>query len=273
MQIIETKISDLKPYEANARTHPKSQIELLKRNIIRFGFTTPCLIDQNNVIIAGHGRVIAVKEMGWETVPCVMIDTLTDDEVKALRLADNQLGLLSDWNMELVKDELIALGPDTELLDLTGFSRDLILTPEEKDDMVPDNAPPVAKLGDVWRLGQHYILCGDSTKKEDVERLLSGKKAQMCFTDPPYNVNYTGGMNEADKNTRAGIKNDNMSKEQFRQFMIDAMKPIVENVEGGGIRLYELVGIRLVETSIRNCWRTLAKFYNLGQEQFYSEPG
>jgi len=139
MQIQEVKISDLKPYEANARTHPKSQIDLLKRNIIRFGFTTPCLIDQNNVIIAGHGRVMAVKEMGWETVPCVVIDTLTDDEVKALRLADNQLGLLSGWDDNLLKEELISLGPDTELLDLTGFNKDLIMPSDEVSGFIPDD--------------------------------------------------------------------------------------------------------------------------------------
>ena len=158
MKIEEIKISDLKPYENNARTHSKSQIELLKRNIIRFGFTVPCLIDKNNVLIAGHGRVIAVKELGWETVPCIRIENLSDDEIKALRLADNQLGLLSDWNIELVKNELIGLGPDTELLDLTGFSRDLIIEGNENDDLIPENAPPVAKLGDLFILGG-YVEC------------------------------------------------------------------------------------------------------------------
>ena len=189
MKIEEIKISDLKPYENNARTHSKSQIELLKRNIIRFGFTVPCLIDKNNVLIAGHGRVIAVKELGWETVPCIRIENLSDDEIKALRLADNQLGLLSDWNIELVKNELIGLGPDTELLDLTGFSRDLIIEGNENDDLIPENATPVAKLGDIWILGKHKIMCGDSCKKDDVARLMGDKKADMVFTDPPYGMN------------------------------------------------------------------------------------
>lgn len=133
--------------------------------------------------------------------------------------------------MDLVIDELISLGPDFELLDLTGFSRDLIIEPELKDDIVPEEAPAIAKLGDIYQLGRHKIMCGDSTK--DVGVLMGEEMADMTFCDPPYNVNYTGGMGTHEKNERKGIKNDNMTRDQFKQFLKDAMEPIVKYTKGG----------------------------------------
>ena len=124
MKIDTIAISDIKPYEKNAKTHPKKQIELLADNIKRFGFTTPCLVDKDNNLIAGHGRLEAVKTLGWTDVPCVRMENLTDDEVKALRLADNKLAEMSEWDMTLVTDELKEL--DDDLLDLTGFDKDLV---------------------------------------------------------------------------------------------------------------------------------------------------
>ena len=187
MEILEVKIGDLKPYKANAKKHPKKQIDLLKQNIERFGFTTPVLIDNAYNIIAGHGRLMAMQELGKETVPCVQMGTLTEEEVKALRLADNRIAEMGEWDMDLVIAELKDIS--APLLDLTGFSKDLIITPEEADDeapALPDE--PQSKLGDLYELGSHRVLCGDSMKMEDVERLVNGKQVEMVFTDPPYGI-------------------------------------------------------------------------------------
>lgn len=188
MNIIEKKISDLKPYDKNAKTHPKKQVELLAKNIEKFGFTTPVLINENDELIAGHGRLLAMQLLKRETVPCVMIEGLTEAEIKALRLADNKIAEMGEWDMDLAIQELKEL--DDDLLGLTGFDADLLIEPDENDDVIPEDVPPVAKLGDLWQLGRHRLLCGDATKIEDVERLMDGKKADMVFTDPPYGINY-----------------------------------------------------------------------------------
>lgn len=206
MTIDTIAISDIKPYEKNAKSHPKKQVDLLAENIKRFGFTTPCLVDKDNNLIAGHGRLEAVKTLGWTDVPCVRMENLTDDEVKALRLADNKLAEMSEWDMALVTDELKEL--DDELLDLTGFDKDLIIEPDEKDDVVPEvPVEPQSVLGDLYELGGHRVLCGDSTKIEDVERLMDGKKADMVFTDPPYGISL-----DTEYNSSAKVKGNSYSK-------------------------------------------------------------
>ena len=210
MQIETISTSDITPYEKNAKSHPKKQIDLLAENITRFGFTTPCLVDKDNNLIAGHGRLDAVKTLGWTDVPCVRMENLTEDEVKALRLADNKLAEMSEWDMTLVTDELKEL--DDDLLDLTGFDKDLTVEPDEADDEVPDvPEEPQSKLGDLYELGEHRVLCGDSTKLEDVERLMDGKKADMVFTDPPYGIAF--------EDTKGNvIKNDDLNDEKLAEF-------------------------------------------------------
>ena len=228
MQIKHVKISELKPYEKNARTHPKKQIDLLVKNIEKFGFTVPVLIDKNNEIIAGHGRVLAMKELGKDEVPCVKLENLSPEEVKALRLADNQLGLMSEWDMNLAIEELKGLSD--AMFDLTGFEKDLLIEPDEKDDVIPENVPPIAQLGDIWQLGKHRVMCGDSTKLDEVEKLMNGMKADMWLTDPPYNVDYTGKTKDALK-----IENDKKTDAQFRQFLIDAYTCADAVMKGGAV--------------------------------------
>lgn len=223
------KIENIKPYEKNAKKHPKKQVEQIAKSIKEFGFNQPIVIDKKGVIIVGHGRYEAAKLLGLSDVPVIEVE-LTEEQAKAYRLADNKLNE-SEWEMDLVIEELKGLSED--MLDLTGFDKDLIIEPDEKDDVIPEDAPPVAQLGDIWALGRHRVMCGDATKKEDVERLMDGKKANMCFTDPPYNVDYQGGMGTHAQNKRDGMKNDNMSKEQFKEFLYSAMQLINKNTIGG----------------------------------------
>ena len=222
MEIKEIKITNLKPYKDNAKKHPQKQIDLLKANIEKFGFTTPVLIDKDNTIIAGHGRLLAMKSLGKETVPCVQMGTLTEEEVKALRLADNRIAEMGEWDMELVIAGLKDIS--APLLDLTGFSKDLIITPEEADDeapALPDE--PQSKLGDLYELGVHRVLCGDSTNLEDVERLMSNMKADMVFTDPPYGVNYVSRVDKEKRKDWGEIKNDNLKGDKLQEFLKDSL--------------------------------------------------
>ena len=182
-------------YSLNAKKHPKKQIEQVANSIKEFGMNQPIVVDKNGVIIVGHGRYEALQSLGWEIKDeWVKVVDLTEEKAKAYRLADNKLNE-SDWDMDLVLQELKGLSED--MFALTGFDKDLIIEPDEKDDEVPEiPEEPQSKIGDLYELGNHRVLCGDSTKIEDVERLMDGKKADMVFTDPPYgmklNADYSG---------------------------------------------------------------------------------
>lgn len=176
---------DIRPYSKNAKKHPARQIQQIANSIKEFGFNQPIVVDKQGVIIVGHGRYEAAKILGITDPPTITVD-LTEEQANAYRLADNKLNE-SEWDMTLVIEELKGLSEP--MLELTGFDKDLILEADEKDDEIPENVPPKAKLGDLWLLGEHRVLCGDSTKIEDVERLMDGKKADMVFTDPPYGMN------------------------------------------------------------------------------------
>lgn len=199
----------------------------MAESIKKFGFNQPIVIDKNNVIIVGHARYEASKLLGLKDVPVLQVD-LTDEEAKAYRLADNKLNE-SDWDMDLVIEELKGL--NDELIDLTGFDKDLIIKPDKDDDVIPKlPKESKAKRGDIYQLGKHRLMCGDATKIEDVEKLMDNEKAQMCFTDPPYNINYTGGMVKKKKTKK--ILNDNMKSEQFYFFLLEINKRIIENTIG-----------------------------------------
>lgn len=213
--MINQKISDLKPYGKNAKKHPKKQVELIAASIKRFGFDSPIIVDKNNEIIAGHGRLEAAKLLGLKEVPTIKKESLTDQEVRAYRLADNKIAE-SEWDMGLAIEELKGL--DQDLLDLTGFSQDLLVEPNEKDDVIPENAPTIAQVGDIWQLGQHRVMCGDSTQLEAVQRLMGDRKADLVVTDPPYNT----GMDGKDKPEKARLShmfNDKI--ENWEEFLKD----------------------------------------------------
>jgi site-specific DNA-methyltransferase (adenine-specific) len=226
MQVEQISIETLIPYVNNARTHSDAQVAQIAASIKEFGFNNPVLIADDNSIIAGHGRVMAARKLGKDTVPAVRLSHLTEMQRKAYILADNKLALNADWDNSLLAIELADLkdlGFDT---DLTGFSADEIaaLMPVKltegltDEDEVPE-APvdPVTKLGDVWLLGKHRLMCGDSTSVSDLQKLTDGQLVDMWLTDPPYNVAYEGGTKE-----KLTIKNDEMGDDQFRQFLRDS---------------------------------------------------
>jgi site-specific DNA-methyltransferase (adenine-specific) len=198
------KIDLIKPYPRNSKVHSKKQIDLIAKSIKEFGFKQPIVVDKNNEVIIGHARLEAAKQLGLKEVPTIDASDLTDKQVKALRLADNKLAELATWDMNLAIEELKGLD---DLIDLTGFDRDLLIEPDAKDDVIPDSAPTRAKKGDIWALGRHRVMCGDSTKREDVERLMDGKKADMSFTSPPYNVGHNLGY---DKKSKYENSDDNL---------------------------------------------------------------
>ena len=234
MQLV--PIGKLIPYVNNARTHSKEQITKLRSSLREFGFVNPVIIDREFNVIAGHGRILAAKEENIEQVPCVFVDHLTEAQKKAYILADNRFALDAGWDEEMLRVEMEALqGMDFDV-SLTGFDEaeiaDLLSLDDDEaqeDDFDEDaalQAEPFVKTGDLWLLGKHRLLCADSTKPEDVKRLMDGKKANVCITDPPYACNYTGG-------TGMKIMNDNLKGEEFYQFLLSAFKNAYENLADG----------------------------------------
>ena len=243
MKIEEINLNDLKEYGRNARTHSSEQIEQLKRSITEFGFTNPVLIDEHNVLIAGHGRCAAARALRMEKVPCIRLNGLSEAQRKALRIADNQLALNAGWDEELLKIELAELQSEDFDLDLLGFSleeiENLLKQPDDpatdakEDDFDEDKTEQRCKKGDVWQLGNHRLMCGDSTDAKCVEKLMSGKKADMVFTDPPYNVDYSSKnefLNEFDKGNHVQEDIINDSYENDEEIGEKVWKPAFENM-------------------------------------------
>ena len=218
-------LDKLIPYANNARTHSPAQINKLRSSLREFGFINPVIIDRDYGIIAGHGRVLAAREEGISEVPCVFADHLTEAQKKAYILADNRMAMDAGWDEELLRIEIEALQAEAFDIGLTGFddselSKLFDAGKDVKDDDFDVDAqlqkPTVTKLGDVWILGRHRLVCGDSTKPETFELLMDGKKANLVVTDPPYNVNYEGSAGK--------IRNDNMANDKFYEFLLAAFK-------------------------------------------------
>ena len=215
------------PYARNARTHSDEQIAQIAGSIKEFGFNNPVLIDKDNGVIAGHGRLAAARKLGLKEVPCIRLEHLTETQRKAYILADNRIALNSGWEAELLSLELSELLDGGVNLESLGFDADEIdallnkieptegLTDEDATPEVPEE--PVTKPGDVWILGKHRLMCGDSTSIQALEALCQDQAVDMWLTDPPYNVAYEGKTKDALK-----IQNDSMDDEQFRQFLRDS---------------------------------------------------
>ena len=198
-------IKALKPYEKNTRKHQKKDVDNIARSIEKYGMCDAIGIwGEQNIIVEGHGRMLACTQLGMTEVPCVRLDHLTDEQRREYAIAHNATAELSEWDLDILPDEL-------DELDLSDFDFDFGIEDEEEEtEIVEDEAPevdedeePIAKLGDIWQLGRHRLMCGDSTDKAAVELLMDGKKADMVFTDPPYGVDYEGINNDS----RSGLEN------------------------------------------------------------------
>lgn len=236
-------IDKLLPYVRNARQHSDEQIAQIAASIAEFGFVNPCLVGADGVLVAGHGRLAAARKLGLATVPVVVLDHLTPTQRRALVLADNRLAELATWDDALLRIELEALQDDGFDLDLTGFDADALaelLADEEpqiegrtEDDAAPDvPEEPVSRPGDVWRLGPHRLVCGDATTAEAYARLFpDGERADMVFTDPPYNVNYANSAKDKLRGKHRPILNDALG-EGFYDFLFDALALIMAHTRG-----------------------------------------
>ena len=227
-ELQQVEVRDLIPYINNAKTHPEEQVIKIAASIKEFGFNAPILVDGDNQIIAGHGRLQAAKKIGLKAVPVVVLDHLSEAQKKAYILADNRLGEVggTEWDMDLVSLELEELqGMDFDL-DLTGFSIDDIL-PEETEGLTDeDSVPevpeePVSKEGDVWVLGNHRLMCGDSTSIDAVEKLMDGEKADISFTSPPYNAGQTPTEVKMNKTSKYENDNDNKDEKEYLKLLTD----------------------------------------------------
>lgn len=222
MEIIYLKLNEIHPYEKNPRKN-EAAVEPVAASIKEFGFKVPIIIDKDNIIVAGHTRYKAAKKLQMEEVPCIKADDLTEEQIKAFRLADNKVAEAAEWDFQLLGEELEGLTIDMEQF---GFE----LVGEEKE-IVEDEAPeppaePKSKLGQIYQLGNHRLMCGDSTKEEDVEKLMGGVKADLLITDPPYNVDYEG--------TAGKIKNDSWSDDDsFKEFLNKALSNANNNMKPG----------------------------------------
>ena len=216
MNIIEKRVKDLKPYEKNPRLNDDA-VKYVAESIKEFGFKVPIVIDKDNNIVCGHTRWKACKKLKIETVPCVVADDLTEEQIRAYRLADNRVAEKAEWDLALLDTELAEI----ETIDMTllGFDDKEEETPQEvvEDDFDEEPpAEPIAKYGDLYQLGRHRLMCGDSTKTNDVECLMGGYKAELTFTDPPYELDTQGG----------GILKSANSMKQIRQNGVDKFEPL-----------------------------------------------
>ena len=210
-------IDKIKPYQRNARKHDSKSIEVIANSISEFGMADPIAVwGKENIVIEGHGRLLALKQLGYDKAPIIHLDYLTDEQRRAYTLAHNKTAEFSEWDMELLTDEAESIFN----IDLSDFGFDLSDDEEEETEVIEDEVPqevePIAKQGDIWQLGRHRLMCGDSTSITDVEKLMNGNKADMVFTDPPYGIDYSGGRSQVVRDKEYGkLKNDDLQGEEL----------------------------------------------------------
>jgi len=226
VQIKTVSVEKLIPYVRNSRTHSDGQVAQIAASIKEFGWTNPILVDGESGVIAGHGRLLAARKLGQKEVPVIELKHMTESQKRAYVIADNQLAMNAGWDTTLLSLELADLKEQGFEMDVLGFDPkelDKLLEPEQIDGLTDEDAvpevpvEPKTKLGDIYQLGNHRLMCGDSCSITDMEKLCAGQLVDMWLTDPPYNVAYEGKTKDALK-----IQNDSMGDDQFRQFLRDA---------------------------------------------------
>lgn len=274
MQIELINIDEIIPYENNAKLHPEEQIEQIKKSILEFGNNDPIAIDKNNVIIEGHGRLLALKELGYKEVEVIKLGHLTEEQRKAYTLIHNKLTMNTDFDIEILESELAAIN----IIDMSDFDFDLDIEMEvstieddyDVEEKLEQIEEPKSKIGDIYQLGEHRLMCGDSTQKKDVVQLMNNQVADMLLTDPPYNVN----ISNSDGMT---IENDNMSNENFKQFLNAAFENASAALKKGGAFYIwhgdsETVNFRNAcednELSVRQCLIWVKNGFNFGRQDY-----
>ena len=262
-------ISDIKPYPKNAKIHTPAQVEQIKKSIEKYDYIQPICVDKNNVIVIGHGRYEAIKDID-EKLEVVDLSYLKPKEIKKLRILDNKL-ISGEWDKQALQDEINLIYNGFDDLDriadeLAIDEKELSsLVPEletEGDDDVPEDVKSITKLGDLWELGRHRLLCGDSTKEDDVNRLMDGKKADMVFTDPPYNVSFNGRSGKFEV-----IKNDDLTEEKFNSFIGKFLNIMISS----GVNTYYLCcnwafyGIMQLKLKPKSCIVWAKNVFGLGR--------
>lgn len=246
MEIVDRKVTELVPYANNPRLNSKA-VTPVAESIRKFGFKVPLVIDKNNVVVCGHTRLLAAKEIGLETVPCVVADDLNQKQVDAFRLVDNRVAQFSDWNFDRLAEELSELAD----FDLEAFKFDDLMAglselypqkQEVTEDNYYENVPnePKTKIGDLYQLGNHRLLCGDSTNEDDVKKLVQGNKMDLCITDPPYNVSYEEKQKHLQEFRKIGnrennqVKNDKQTNNDFYNFLNKFFIEMLFSLKNGG---------------------------------------
>lgn len=280
MNIIEKPINEVIPYEKNPRINDNA-VPAVMKSIEEFGFKVPIVIDKNGTIVTGHTRLKAAKKLGMKTVPCIVADDLTPEQIKAFRLADNKVAEAAEWDMELLNEELDGIID----IDMSDFNFGDITDSPSSEDVVEDDgenielpSEPKTRLGDLWTIGRHKLMCGDATSEDVLKRLMGGDKADMYLTDPPYNVAYEG--KTEDKLT---IQNDSMEDSAFYQFLVDSFVA-ADSVMNEGAAFYvwhaDLEGYnfrgacRAVEWELRECliWNKNTMVLGRQDYQWKHEP-
>lgn len=254
----------LKPYANNAKIHTVEQVEQIKKSIREFGFNDPIAIWHDDEIIEGHGRLLAVMEMDdIDTVPIIRLDDLTDEQRRAYMLVHNKLTMNTDFDFELLDSELDEIID----IDMSEFGFDVSMDEEQPKEIIEDEVPEEVEtrceLGDIWQLGVHRLICGDSTDSNVIDKLMDGAKAKMTFSDPPYNVNFQGSMSNTTKNgimikhkganqRHEAIKNDKMSKEAYYDFICKFIEIIKNNVVGAWYISFSSVNIEELLNPLRD---------------------
>lgn len=288
MQIVNMSPGELTPYAKNAKKHPEEQVRYIANSIREFGFRQPIVVDKDNVVVIGHGRLLAAKEIGLEQVPVVRADDLTEAQINALRLADNKTNE-SEWDIGLLDAELAELELDFDMTDFGfddiqgGVSEAETETAAEDDFDIDAPVEPKAKLGDIYQLGQHRLMCGDSTDADAWARLMDGEKADMVFTDPPYGVaigDKNATLNSVQPSGRCceNIKNDTMTEQDLYDMLKAAFINVRENCaedavyfvtspQGGSLCLMMMMMMRDAGLPVRHVlmWKKNSATFSLGR--------